>query len=120
MDELKKILHNEEESKKIDESALLDYLKGNLSNESQNEFEQSIQAEDEFLNDALEGLKQKEAKNLEITLFEIDKNIKNQLKVRQKYKRRKPINNQSGLVSIIVILGLIVVAYVIIKLLLKK
>jgi hypothetical protein len=120
MDELKKILTTDEESKKIDNSELLDYLKGTLSNEKQNKLEQSLESEDDFLNDALEGLKDKEAQNLELTLFEIDNNIKKQLKARQKNKRKKPIANHTAIIAILVILGLVVVSYVILKLLLKK
>ncbi len=120
MDELKKILTTDEESKKIDNAELLDYLKGNFSNEKQNKLEQFLELEDDFLNDAIEGLKEKEAQNLELTLFEIDNNIKKQLKAKQKNKRKQPIGNHTAIIALMIILSLVIVSYVIIKLLLRK
>jgi hypothetical protein len=112
MEELKKILSNEIAS--IDNQKLQDYVQGNLPKQEEHALEVNIGA-DEFLNDAIEGLKESNTQNLDFTIYEINNKVKKRLKLKTVQKKKKLISENLVLLAILLTLGLIILGYIIIR-----
>lgn len=113
-DELKDILSNL--NKDIEQEKLLEYLNRNMSDEEQHAFEKQMN-EDEFMNDAVEGLQSIENKNnLSLLVQELNTNLKKQLDKKKKRKEKRKYKQQPWIYySIILILLLILVAWLVIR-----
>ena len=95
-----------------DQEALLRYLQNNLSNEDTHDLEAQIN-DDEFLEDALEGLDavQKD-RNIEEIIQELNLGLKKQILTKKKPRRLKGIPKQTWTIyAILCILLLCLMAY---------
>jgi len=114
MGDLTDILSGKDEHAKEDE--LVNYLNGNLSDEEKNAFEKKT-ADSEFVNDALEGLKQFQSQQkLKEHVEQLNKNLNNQLAQRKKRKDKMKLKNNPWIVfAVLLILALAIIAFVVIK-----
>ena len=115
MSDLLNILSNS--NKDIDNQKLMDYLSGKLSAQEKHELEKQM-AENELVNDAVEGLQQfRDQKKLGTYVEQLQKQLKQHLK--QKKTRREKLfglkYDQWIYLSLIVILALILIGYVVIR-----
>jgi anti-sigma-K factor RskA len=97
---------------------LQDYLNGRLTAEEQHAFEQQLDEEDPFVQDAIEGFKNNQAE-IDFSVYEINKNILKKLKGRKKRGVRKLSTNPVSFLAMILILALLIIAFVIIRMYLK-
>ena len=113
-DELKDILSNL--NKDIEQEKLLDYLNKKLSASEAHELEKQM-AEDEFVNDAVEGLEEfKNKKDLSLYVQQLNNDLKRQLDKKKKRKEKRRIKEQPWLYfSIVLLLLLIVICFVLLK-----
>jgi hypothetical protein len=113
-DNLKDILSNL--NKDIEQDKLLDYLNKKLSAAEAHELEKQM-AEDEFMNDAVEGLEQfKNKKDLSLLVEQLNSDLKKQTAKKKKQKERRKLNDQPWLyITIVIILLLVIIGFVIIK-----
>ncbi len=85
-DDLKDILSNL--NKEIEQEKLLDYLNKNLSASEAHEVEKQM-ADDEFMNDAVEGLEKfKNKKDLVLLVQQLNKDLKKQTQKKKSEKRK--------------------------------
>lgn len=110
---LKDILSNL--STDIDQETLLQYLQGQLPADKKHEVEKML-LENEFANDALEGLQEfRDKQQISYMVEMLNRDLKK--KVEKKKKRRAKLNlpDQSWLyISIIIIILLIVISYLVV------
>ena len=113
-DDLKDILSNL--NKDIEQDKLLDYLNKNLSAAEAHEVEKQM-ADDEFMNDAVEGLEHfKNKKDLSLLVEQLNKDLKKKTAKKNLKKEKRKLKNQPWLyVSIVTLLLLIIISYVLIK-----
>ena len=113
-DELKDILSNQE--KDIEQEKVLQYLNRNMSDEEQYMFEKQMN-DDEFMNDAVEGLAALENKNEIAGLVQqMNSGLKKQLEKKKSRKEKRKLKEQPWTYySIILVLLLILVAYLVVK-----
>jgi len=113
-DELKDILSNL--NKDIEQEKLLDYLNKKLSAAEAHELEKQM-AEDEFVNDAVEGLEEfKNKKDLSLYVQQLNNDLKKQLDKKKKRKEKRRIKEEPWLYfSIVLLLALIVICFVLVK-----
>ncbi|MBC7536820.1 MAG: hypothetical protein H7258_14105 [Ferruginibacter sp.] len=113
-DDLKDILSNL--NKDIEQDKLLEYLNKNLPHAAQHEFEKQMN-DDEFMNDAVEGLEQLEnKKNIPAYIQQLNAGLKKQLETKKKRKEKRKLPPQYWTwFTIILLLILVVVAWVIIR-----
>ena len=113
-DDLKDILSNL--NKDIEQDKLLDYLNKNLSAAEAHEVEKQM-ADDEFMNDAVEGLENfKNKKDLSLLVEQLNKDLKKKTAKKNLKKEKRKLKNQPWLyVSIVTLLLLIIISYVLIK-----
>ncbi len=113
-DGLKDILSNL--NKDIEQEKLLEYLNRNLPDAEQHAFEKQMN-EDEFMNDAVEGLQQvHNKKDLQGLVQQLNADLKKQLDKKKKRKDKRKLKDQGWVYfTIILLLILFVVAYLIIK-----
>src|ERR1700750_3456431 len=91
-DELKDILSNL--NKDIEQDKLLQYLNSNMPAEEQHEFEKQMN-DDEFINDAVEGLQQiDDKKAIPAYVQQLNTDLKTQLNARKKRKDKRKIPSQ--------------------------
>ena len=102
--------------KKDLEQDLLGYLHGKMSDQEQHAFEQQLN-EDEFLNDAAEGLEGlKNKKDLSLLVMQLNSDLKKQIDKKKKQKEKRKITGQPMVyLTIILLLLLITIAFVVIK-----
>ena len=114
MADLKDILSEQEEH--ANEEELIKYLNGNLSDEEKYAFETKTSNSD-FVNDAVEGLDQFKRKDrLNDYVEQLNKNLHKQLDLRKKRKEKRSIKDNPWIwFAVILILGLIIIAFVIIR-----
>lgn len=114
MKDLLNILSNS--NKDIDNQKLMDYLSGKLSGQEANDVEQWLN-ENEFGEDALEGLKNvrsKEDINLHVEL--LNKQLGTYIKQKKQRRDRRKIDNLGwSVVAILVVILLVVLAYIVLK-----
>ena len=113
-DDLLKILSNG--NKDIDHQQLMDYLDGKLSTGESHEVERQM-AENELLNDAMEGLQEIPNKRDIATYVEqLNRGLQKSLnRKRQRREKRKLKEGPWGYVAIIVIIMLCIGAYYVLK-----
>ena len=111
-DELKNILSNLH--KDIEQEKLLQYLNSKLPDAEQHEFEKQMN-NDDFMNDAVEGLQQLENKNvIPAYVQQLNNDLRKQLDKKKKRREKRKIPGQYWTyISIILLIILIVVAYLI-------
>ena len=98
------------------EEELIKYLDGKLSEEETYAFEKKTSNSD-FVNDAVEGLNEfKSKEKLNYYVEQLNKNLNKQLDLRKKRKEKRRIKDNPWIwLAIILILGLIIIAFVIIR-----
>lgn len=113
-DGLKDILSNL--NKDIEQEKLLDYLNKTLSASEAHEVEKQM-ADDEFMNDAVEGLDDfKNKKDLSLYVEQLNQDLKKQLDKRKKRKEKRKLKEQPWLYfTIALLLILIVTCFVLVK-----
>ncbi|MEP7254968.1 MAG: hypothetical protein ABI666_04285 [Ferruginibacter sp.] len=113
-DELKDILSNL--NKEIEQEKLLDYLNKKLPASEAHEVEKQM-ADDEFMNDAVEGLEDfKNKKDLSLYVEQLNHGLKKQLDKRKRRKEKRKLQEHPWLYfTIALLLILLVISFVIIK-----
>jgi hypothetical protein len=113
-DDLKNILSNS--NKDIDNQQLMDYLSKQLSKAESHDLEKMM-AEDEFMNDAVEGLEQiGNNKNIAAYTEQLNFELKKQLAKKKQRKEKRRLKEQPWIyLAIITLLLLCIIAYVVIK-----
>lgn len=113
-DKLKDILSNL--NKDIEQEKLLQYLNKELPVQEQHALESQMN-EDEFMNDAMEGLEQvKDKKNLPLLIHELNNELKKQIDKKKTRKEKRKLKDQPWiLMAVVTLLLLLVIAYVAIK-----
>jgi hypothetical protein len=112
--DLKDILSNS--NKDIDNQQLMDYLSHHISKADTHELEKSM-AEDDFINDAVEGLQEiKPTKNLQIYVEQLNKDLQKQITKNKNRRLKRRIKDQPyTYFAIILILLLVVIGYIVLK-----
>ena len=112
--ELKDILSNL--NKDIEQEKLLDYLNKKLSAGEAHELEKQM-ADDEFMNDAVEGLDElKDKRNIAAYVEQLNRDLQKNLKKKKKRREKRRIKEQPWVYfTIILILVLIIISYLVIK-----
>lgn len=107
-------------NKDIDNQQLMDYLSGKLSGEAAHEVERSM-ADNEFLNDAIEGLQQlKGKKNMQAYVDELNAAMHKSLEKKKERRLRRRLKDEPWtLLAIVLVITLCILGYVVIKGLLK-
>jgi hypothetical protein len=95
------------------------YVADNLSNEEKHLLESQFNENDDFEQDAIEGLVDSKSINLNTTLLDLNKKIEKTLL--QKKQKRKILNTtNTNTIAIITLLGLVIVGYIVVRMILKK
>lgn len=112
--ELKDILNNS--NKDIDNQRLMDYLSRKLSATESHELEK-LMADDEFINDAVEGLEQvSDKKKLGISVEELNRELQKQVAKKKSRKEKRKLKEQPWIyAAIILLLLLAVMCYFMVK-----
>jgi len=112
--DLKDILSNS--NKDIDNQQLMDYLSHHISQADMHELEKSM-AEDDFINDAVEGLQEiKPTKNLQIYVEQLNKDLQKQVIKNKSRRLKRRIKDQPyTYFAIILILLLVIIGYIVLK-----
>ena len=113
-EDLKDILSNL--NKEIEQEKLLDYLNKKLSAPEAHEVEKQM-ADDEFMNDAVEGLEKFNNKQ-DVSLFvdQLNRDLKKQLDKKRKRKEKRKLKDQPWIYfAITILLVLLIVCYVLVK-----
>lgn len=113
-DNLKDILNNS--NKDIDNQKLMDYLSKQLSKQDSHELEKMM-ADDEFINDAVEGLEQfSSIKKVPVSVDELNRQLQKQISKNKDRKQKRKFKEQPWVYfAIILLLLLAIISYVIIK-----
>jgi hypothetical protein len=113
-DNLKDILSNL--NKDIEQEKLLDYLNKNLPAAEVHEVEKQM-ADDEFMNDAVEGLEHfKNKKNISLLVDQLNTDLKKQTAKKNKRKEKRKLRDQPWLyIAIITLLVLIIISFILVK-----
>jgi len=103
-------------NKDIDNQQLMDYLNGKLSGEELHQVEQSM-ADNEFLNDAIEGLQRiGDKKNMQAYVDELNAAMqKNLAKKKQRRLKRRLKEEPWGLLAVVLVILLCILGYVVIR-----
>ena len=103
-------------NKDIDNQQLMDYLTGKLSGDELHEVEKSM-ADNEFLNDAVEGLQRmNNKKDMQAYVDELNASMqKNLAKKKQRRLKRQLKEEPWGLLAIVLVIVLCVIGYVVIR-----
>ena len=111
---IKNILSDEEQN--IDEEKLMDYVNGKLSKEELHEIEMQM-ADSDFMNDAVEGLKEFSSKK-DISLYaeQLNKDLHKNIQKKKSRKQKRKLKDQPWIMfTIILLLLLMIVSYLVIK-----
>ncbi|MDB5201285.1 MAG: hypothetical protein JWQ27_694 [Ferruginibacter sp.] len=100
----------------VDQEKLIDYLNKNLPHDEEHAVERSMM-EDEFMNDAMEGLQQLDAKkDIGLLVHQLNADLKKQLEIKKQRKQKRALPGQDWVYyTIVLLLILVVIAYVVIK-----
>lgn len=112
--DLKDILSNS--NKDIDNQQLMDYLASQLSKDNSHEVEKSM-ADDEFMNDAVEGLQQI-GNNQQVLAYaeQLNKDLQKQIEKNKKRKNKRRLKDSPyTYFTIVIILLLLMLCFIIIK-----
>jgi hypothetical protein len=113
-DNLKDILSHL--SKDIDQETLIQYLQGNLTDDKKHELEKQL-VDNEFANDALEGLSEiKDKQQIQYMVEMLNRDMKKKLEKRKRRREKMVIGLEPWLlISIIIIILLIIISFVVVK-----
>jgi hypothetical protein len=113
-DELKDILSNLNPD--IDQEILLQYLQGKLTALQQHDLEMKMQ-DNEFTNDALEGLQNFGDKHkIALLVEQLNKDLKRRTDKKKKFREKLKLQLDPWvIVAVILILALVVISYLIIR-----
>src|SRR5882757_550418 len=113
-DDLLKILSNS--NKDIDNQQLMDYLQGKLSAGESHEVEKMM-AENDLLNDAMEGLQGiRDKKDIQTYVEQLNRGLQKSLtKKRRRREKRKLKEGPWGYIAVIVIIMLCIAAYYVVR-----
>jgi len=113
-DDIKNILNNS--NKDIDNQKLMDYLSKQLSKQEEHDLEKMM-ADDEFINDAVEGLEQfNNVSKLPVSVEQLNRELQKQISKKKTRREKRKIKDQPWVYfTIILLLILTIVCYVIIK-----
>jgi hypothetical protein len=113
-DDLKDILNNS--NKDIDNQKLMDYLSKQLSKQDSHELEKMMN-DDEFINDAVEGLEQfSNVKKLPVSVEQLNRELQKQLAKKKFRKEKRKLKDQPWVYfTIILLLLVIIICYIIVK-----
>ena len=113
-DDLKNILNNS--NKDIDNQKLMDYLSKQLSKQDTHDLEKMM-AEDDFINDAVEGLEQFDSvKKLPLSVEQLNRDLQKQISKKKARREKRKLKDQPWVYfAIILLLILTIACYVIIK-----
>lgn len=101
--------------KNPDHDKLLDYLNRTMPDEEQHDFEKNM-SEDEFMNDAVDGLESLKNKHLDLVITQLNNDLKKNLEKKKNRRNQRIIKEPSGIYfAVILIILLIIIAYVVIK-----
>lgn len=111
---IKNILSNL--STDIDQEILLQYLQDQLSDEKKHEVEKQL-LENEFANDAMEGLQQlKNKKDIHIIIDHLNRELKIKTAKKNLRRDRLKLQDQPWLyISLIIFLLLIIISYIVVR-----
>lgn len=103
-------------NKDIDNQQLMDYLSGKLSGEALHELERSM-ADNEFLNDAIEGLQQmSNKKDMQSYVDELNASMQKTLqKKKQRRLKRRLKEEPWGIIAVVIVITLCLLGYFIIR-----
>lgn len=112
--DLKDILANS--NKDIDNQQLMDYLSKQLSMADSHTIEKGM-ADDEFMNDAVEGLQKMEnPEQMKAYVEELNNNLQKQIAKNKHRKEKRTFKDQPyTYVTIIIILILVVISFIVLK-----
>lgn len=112
--DLKNILSDS--NKDIDNQQLMDYLSKQLSKSESHAIEMKM-AEDEFMNDAVEGLQKIDSKkNMQAYVEQLNSGLNNQIAKNKNRKNKHRLKDQPYIyLTIIIILILLIISFVILK-----
>ena len=112
--DLKDILSNS--NKDIDNQHLMDYLSNQLSKEESHAIEKKM-AEDEFMNDAVEGLQKIEKKKeMQAYVDQLNSDLVKQITKNKVRKDKRKLKEQPyTFVTIIIILILVIISFIVLK-----
>ncbi len=113
-DDLKDILSNL--NKDIEQEKLLDYLNKKLSAAEAHEVEKQM-ADDEFMNDAVEGLEHfKNKKDLALLVEQLNRDLKMQTAQKKLKKEKRRLKEQPWLyITLVTLLLLAIIGFIVIK-----
>jgi hypothetical protein len=113
-DNLKDILSSL--STDIDQETLLLYLLDKLSEEKKHEVEMKL-LENEFANDAMEGLQEfKDKQQVPYIVDMLNRDLKKRTEKKKKRREKMQLKDQSWLyISIIIIILLIIISYIVVR-----
>jgi hypothetical protein len=108
-------------NKDIDNQLLMDYLNGKLSGEALHELERSM-ADNEFLNDAVEGLQQvHNKKDMQAYVDQLNASMQKTLeKKKQRRLKRRFKDDPWALLAVILVVALCILGYVVIRKFLQR
>lgn len=103
-------------NKDIEQEKLLDYLNKKLSASEAHELEKQM-ADDEFMNDAVEGLEHfKDRSNLSSLVEQLNRDLKKQTAKKKERKEKRKLKEQPWLyITLVILLLLIIISFVVIK-----
>jgi len=113
-DDLKNILNNS--NKDIDNQKLMDYLSRQLSKQDTHDLEKMM-ADDDFINDAVEGLEQfNNVKKLPLSVEQLNRDLQKQISKKKARREKRKLKEQPwAYFAIILLLILTIACYIIIK-----
>ena len=108
-------------STEVDQETLLLYLQDKLTQEKKHEVEKKL-LENEFADDALEGLKEiKDKQQIAYMVEMLNRNLKKKLEKKKKRLEKMRIKDQPWLyISVLILILLIIISYVVIRRYLQK
>ena len=103
-------------STEVDQETLLLYLQDRLSEEKKHEVEKKLM-ENEFANDAMEGLQQfKDKQQVSYMVEMLNRDLKKKLQKKKQRKEKMRIKDQPWLyIAILILILLIVLSYIVIR-----
>ena|ERR1700744_5698475 len=112
-DDLKDILSNSNNNE-VDNKQLMEYLRNQLNNADAHEVEKNM-ADDAFVNDAIEGLQNFDAKkDVQSYVTQLHEDLNKQLSKKKKRKEKRRIKEQPWVyLAIVIILLLLVLCFVV-------
>jgi hypothetical protein len=112
--DLKNILANL--NKDIEQDKLLDYLNKNLSAAEAYEVEKQM-TDDEFMNDAMEGLESfRNKKDVSLVVEQLNAELKKQTAKKKAKREKRKLKDQPWLyITIVTLLLLVIISYIVVK-----